>query len=425
MKRICLSSLFLLLVVLFSFTPAGVYNGRSFGVMAGVSDNFVLSARNSSSVEKYVNLVNNSGFEAGLEGWNLRVGKGAEIDIDPSISFSGSQSLMIKRTDYGYGYVSQRFDIGNQTAKNFLVSGWAKSEEATEKYHFFDLLIIPVYEDGDSDWLHVEFSHGTHGWEYMSLAVSLNESKRVDYITLYVRFQDESGTVWFDDIRLIWVDANVQVKCVDESSVNLVGAGVRVYFGSEFLSEKNTDENGTVGFLLSANNDYSFVVYWKGIVVGREDYVEVLKDVELTFSCNVSFETKRVSLFLKDVLGQVLSNSEVEVHFRPLTISQDFLKERFISDSNGKVEFLVLVGAGEMRVLFPFHGVTYETSKILIVNSDMNLVLKFDFLKLGGFIVLVRDFLLYNIVLAFVGAGMIVTLRDVYKWRKMRRQVAV
>ena len=305
------------------------------------------------------------------------------------------------------------------------MSGWAKSEGATEKYHFFDLLIISVYEDGDEEAAHVEFSHGTHGWEYMSLAVSFNESKRVNYITLYVRFQDESGTVWFDDISFIWVDANVRVKCVDESSVSVVNASVRVYFGSEFLSEKNTDENGTVGFLLSANNTYSFIVYWKGIVVEREDDVEVLKDVELTFSCSVSFETKRVSLFLKDVLGQALSNSEVEVHFRPLTTSEDFLKERFISDSNGKVECFVLVGAGEMRVLFPFHGVTYETSKIVVVNSDMNLVLKFAFIKLGGFIVSVRDFLLYSIVLAFVGAGMIVTLRDVYRWRKMRRQVSI
>ena len=104
MKRICVSCLILFVVVLFSFTPAGVYNGRSFGVVVGVSDKFVHSAGNSSSVEKYVNLVNNSGFEAGLEGWNLRVGVGAEIDVDPSVSHSGNQSLMIKRTDYGYGY---------------------------------------------------------------------------------------------------------------------------------------------------------------------------------------------------------------------------------------------------------------------------------------------------------------------------------
>jgi len=266
----------------------------------------------------------------------------------------------------------------------------------------------------------VEFSHGTHDWEFRSLSVSLNESKRVSYIMLYVRFQETSGTVWFDDISLIWVDAGVRVRCVDESSANLVNTTVQAYLGLEFFGEGNTDENGTVEFLLSANNTYSFVVYWRGLVVYRVDGVEVLNDVDLLFSCSVSFGMATVSLFLKDFLGQALPSSEVRVRFRPLTATQDFLDEELVSDLDGKVEFYVPEGGGEMRVLFFSYSATYETRRIVRVNSNVTFTVKFDFLKFGGFVVSVRDFFLYSIVLVFLGAGAILVLRDVYKWRKKR-----
>ena len=381
----------------------------------------VASADDFYSVEKYVNVVENSGFEEVLEGWELRVGRGAEIVVDPGVSLSGNPRLRIKRTDYGYGYARQRLYFGNRTAKNFLLSGWARSEFVTAKYHFFDLLAVPVYEDGSSEWSHVEFSHGTHDWEFKSLALSLNESKRVDNITIYVRFQDESGTAWFDDISFVWVDANVQVKCVDESSANLVNALVRVYSGLELLGERYTGENGTVDFLLSANDTYSFLVYWKGVVVERKDDVEVLEDVNLVFTCDVSFETVPFSLFLRDFFGQTLPNKAVEARFRPLTSTEDFLTEELRTDSDGKVECSLLVGPGEIRVSLASSGAIYEARKMLDVGSNSSVELRFDFVKLGGMILSVDDFILYSIVAVFLSVTFVLICYDIYGWKRHRR----
>jgi len=403
---------FVILFAVFLMLSHIIYDGQS------------ISENGFDSIEKYINLIENSGFEEGLDGWNIRIGRGAEIDLDPTVSFSGNQSLRIRRTDYGYGYASQNFYFGNQTVKNFLLSGWAKSENATTRYHFFDLWGRAFYEDGESElYTRVEFSHGTHDWEYRSLAIAFNESKRVDYVTVYVRFQDEGGTVWFDDISFVWTDANVQVRCVDESSVSLINANIKLYSGVELIEERYTDENGIANFLLSTNNTYSLVIYWKGIVVERKDDVEVLNDVELLLSCDVSFETELVSIFLKDILGRSLQNKEVEVRFRLLTSTEYFLVEHFSTDENGKIEGSLLAGPGEIRVLFTSGGDVYEAKKVLVVGPNSNIELRFGFVNLFGLILPVADFALYSVVGVFLSITLPQLFYYIYCWKKSEQRL--
>ena len=426
MKRISVFFfVFLLATSIFSFlVRTSVGEEHVYGIASSVDlAKPVSEAYEYNMSGKYVNMVRNPGFEEGLEGWDKRQSWRPDLDmwsnitVDSTVSHSGKNSVRIEQHNFGYGYVRQIFYVGNQTVKYFRASAWARSDKATFEKQWFDLLVFVVYEDGKEERFDEQFSHGTHDWEYKSLLVSANETKRLNHVRVYVRFQEEGGVAWFDDVSFVWVDTDAQVRCVDKESESLANAEVEVYAGSELLSAKYTDENGTASFLLAANVTHSFLVYWSGMVVGSKD-VRLFQATDLLILCDVSFETGKVTMALHDIFGQPLSGSVVEVYFRSLTSRQDLLVGQFATDSRGEVQFSVLLGSAELTVLLDHNGEVYESSKLISVEPETEIKIEVGLVKLAGQVLPVGQFVLYCILGFFLASIIATLLYDMYRWKR-------
>lgn len=370
-------------------------------------------------ISRHVNLLTNSGFEEGLEGWSIRVG-GASVDVDSTVSHSGTKSVRINRTEYGYGYLTQVLNMSGVRAKYLTAGGWALTENVAATRPYFDFFGTILYEDATSEQFGKTFSYEKEGWQHVFTSFSLDETKNLDSIQVFVRYQDDNGTVWFDDISVVWVDTYVEVRCMDEELKGIADAHVKVYDELNFLQEKYSDENGTVTFLLSANKTYTFVIYWKGLIVGRE-HVEISQDVDLVVPCDISFKMRDVFLIVRDSFNQPVSNSHVEIFFRPLTSVDESFVGNFLTDSDGNARCLVVPASGEISVLLTYDSNIYETAKIVVEKSNTTVMVQFDFVKLGGWIVPSSVFALYVIVSAFVGAATLVVSYDKFLSEKLKR----
>ena len=369
---------------------------------------------------RHTNLLGNPGFEEELKGWSLKKGH-ANITVDDGTSHSGQKSLRIDRSEYGYGYASQTIYINStESPRSFLVSAWARSREATADKPFFDLLVGVLYEDGTAEDFDVEFSHGTHGWENRLMFFSVNASKRLEYVQIFVRFQDQAGTVWFDDTYFAWIDTYVQVQCVDEASQSVANASVRVFDGLTLLEEEQTDDDGRVYFLLPSNKTFTVTVFWIGLLVAKE-YVSVTQDVELLFSCDITTEMREVTLLLSDFIGQRLSDSDVEVLFRPLTSAEDFSLGQFLTSANGAVECLLpqLTEWFEITVLLSEGEDLHRARMVTTLNPNTSIEMRFNFVKLGGRYLSPEQFALYILLAVFTIVATAVISHDIYRLKKL------
>lgn len=373
-------------------------------------------------LKRNVNLLNNSGFEQGLDGWKATAGVGAEISVDSTVFHSGSSSLRFKQSGapstrlIPTARAVQTVSI-NQTAKHFIASGWAKSKNATAATSMFELLVQMVYTDATSDKFNLHFSHGTHGWEYNSLFLSAREDKKIEYILCFLLFQELEGTAWFDDMSLVCIDTYVRIKLVDSESKGVADGLVKVFSDSELFGEKYTDQDGIADFLLAGNKTYNVIILLKGRFVTRKS-IKITEDVELEFFSGITFRERDATFFLTDILGQPLSSISVEVHFRPITSTESFLVGQFLADSNGRVLCSLLEGPGEVSVFFENGGSVEKGTKIIIENSDTDETVKFGVVKFVWWILPASEFSLYGMAFAFVAVGAFVLSYDVYVWKK-------
>jgi hypothetical protein len=349
-----------------------------------------------STPQRFTNLVKNPWFEEGLTGWETLATMGAEIAVESS---PAGNSVRISRSQYGYGYAKQRIDMGNVSAKYMYAEASAMSQNATASYQLFDFFVSVYYDDGTSVIFVNQFSHGTHDWEIKFLSFTVDDTKRINFIDFFVRFQDDSGIAWFDNVYLGWIDTYVRVKCTDKSFQSLSFALVKVYSGETFLIEKYTDENGTADFVLPIH-EKTFIVYWGGQIMAKQDF-DVTQDTELLISSEVSAEIAEIRITLRDILNRPLPNTNVQIHYRPLKSPERFSSQQFLTDANGKVDSLVLLGSGEIVASIVYDGSTYEARTTMVATSETNVELHFNFVKLGS-LVLQLDRLVLYVVLVFL-----------------------
>lgn len=89
------------------------------------------------------------------------------------------------------------------------VSGWSKAQNvsgsANEDYSIW---VDITYSDNTNRWGEAKsFSTGTHDWEYSEFYI--DPEKPVKNIVVYGLFRNKSGKVWFDDIKIEELPANL------------------------------------------------------------------------------------------------------------------------------------------------------------------------------------------------------------------------
>jgi len=427
-----LAIVFLLLMIFSSvnFFGAGLDTKRVSAVSSSNMGAVALGAFDYNFTEKYVNLIRNPGFEQGLDGWevwsssqpNANPPSWSNVTVDSSISHSGNNSVRITQHNFAYGHLVQRFYPSAQKMKFFAVSGWAKSENATFGSVWFDMLVDIYYDDGTAKSNKLEFSHGTHDWEYKSSLISADGTKTIKFIQVLVRFSEAGGTAWFDDISFAWVDSTVEITVLDKESKSLSNATAKAYQESSLAGETNTDENGKASFLLANNVTFSVAIYWEGSIVGGKTF-KVSGDMQIVIPTDVSFETRRITVLIRDFFDQPLPNSIVEVRVRKLSSVNGSLVGQFVTDQFGNTEVSIPAAEQEeITALYTYDGKDFTAQTIVSLGLDSNALLKFPFIKLLGRILSVNDFIFYSIIFVFLGLGIFVVSYDLYRWKRKLKE---
>ncbi|HEY8341568.1 MAG TPA: DNRLRE domain-containing protein [Calditerricola sp.] len=154
------------------------------------------------------NPLENSSFEQQLNFWQNVSGSGGAGSIDATQAFDGARSLKMIRaaaTDPALVY-RQRIDLYQSTPEPITVSGMSKASgvqntAAGGPNDDYAIWVEAVHSDGTSTSGGARFALGTHDWQ--RAAVTLHPTKPIQYVNVNVVFRGQNtGTVWFDNIRL-------------------------------------------------------------------------------------------------------------------------------------------------------------------------------------------------------------------------------
>jgi len=140
--------------------------------------------------------------------------------------------------DYGFKMVGkpqldkqliQDVSIKGTEADTYIVSGWAKANavpDDAKDTKKFKISILVTYSDGSSKWkLTADFNNSVSDWQYAAQAFDLSDGsstgKTPVKISVYLRYNKQANTAYFDDIQL--VKQNVATYSYDSNgNLNLV-----------------------------------------------------------------------------------------------------------------------------------------------------------------------------------------------------------
>ncbi|MCM3068244.1 DNRLRE domain-containing protein [Priestia flexa] len=152
------------------------------------------------SVVGAYNLVENASFERNMNYWetsNLSTNDG----IDQTQAFVGSKSFKLTGESQKNKYIKQRINISGNENNRFTLSGWSKQEGANSTGGYYSLQVGIHYTDGTVDWSNAnDFNKTVEDWQHV--AAEVKPTKEFDYIEVYYYFFNQTGSAWFDAIRL-------------------------------------------------------------------------------------------------------------------------------------------------------------------------------------------------------------------------------
>ncbi len=152
------------------------------------------------------NLLQNGNFFQGKENWDVS-SYGA---INSNDSFNGKNSLVLQGSPTAVRYASQSVNVRTFTdvRETFTLSGWgkaaalpAKGGKTTDPQ--FCLCAKILYTDNTSEEYIADFSDSTDEWQPATVTFSKAAYKAVSKLTVYCRYNFESGYALFDDIQLV------------------------------------------------------------------------------------------------------------------------------------------------------------------------------------------------------------------------------
>ena len=149
--------------------------------------------------------------------------------------------------------VWQEVDVTGSTEKDtFVLSGWARADSLPDAAeHSYRFSIQKVYSDGYSVWEGRDFNNQTSAWQFLSMPISMDDGttneRTPSYIRVYLCYQWQENTAYFDNIQLVKDD--VPSYKYDKEG-NLISASA---------NEQETQSaftDGNVTQLLSSSGDY-------------------------------------------------------------------------------------------------------------------------------------------------------------------------
>ncbi len=178
------------------------------GAMSGILyfDGVQLEA---GTVVSAYNLVENSSFERSTitslmpDYWIGSSTLTAADHLDSSEKLVGSYSFKITGQSGINKFIRQRINLSGNGNSRFTLSGWSKQVGANPSGGYYELQIAINNTDGTTDWSNAnDFRATTEGWQHIAVKVQPAQNKTFNSIDVYCYFYNQTGTAWFDAMRL-------------------------------------------------------------------------------------------------------------------------------------------------------------------------------------------------------------------------------
>ncbi|MFS1519569.1 DNRLRE domain-containing protein [Bacillus sp. SCS-151] len=153
------------------------------------------------------NLVENSGFERDsnqdgyLDDWLTSGNFSVNDTLDGTNAYVGENALKLTGEVGKNKYIKQSISLVGDENTPLTLSGWSKQNGADPNGGYYLVQVAIHHKDGTIDWTNSEFFDPTaEGWQH--IAAQVNPKKAFDQIDVYYYFYNQTGTAWFDAMRL-------------------------------------------------------------------------------------------------------------------------------------------------------------------------------------------------------------------------------
>jgi SpoIID/LytB domain protein len=151
-------------------------------------------------IEEAPNMLRSASFEDGIGPWLLSgmVRGDGTVAIAPR---DGDRVLRI--TGGGVKRVTQRIALAGGRGRTFTFGGWNRAVKTSGSGGAIDLIGAIRYTDGSVTAVSVPFARVPHAWVYDERTFTSDPTKVVASVELIARSVRQTGTVYFDALRLV------------------------------------------------------------------------------------------------------------------------------------------------------------------------------------------------------------------------------
>jgi RHS repeat-associated protein len=260
------------------------------------------------------NLVDNSSFERDSNGdgisdnWTTSGNFSANDGMDTTAAnvYVGDNSFKITGESGKNKYIKQRINFSGDSNTELTLSGWSKQEGANPNGGYYNLQVAIHYTNGTTDWDYAnDFDKTKTDWQHVTAEVKPKQA--FDYIEVYYYYFNQTGTAWFDAMRLeVGASHTSYTYDAKKNYVTQIKdpAGNTVSFGYDAVGNQTSVTNGkgkTTSYEYNANNQLTKVTDPNGNVttygydgVGNRTSVKNAKNYITNYTYN---ELNQVSSF--------------------------------------------------------------------------------------------------------------------------------
>jgi len=153
------------------------------------------------------NLVDNSSLERDAnadnlpDNWTTSGNLSVNDKKDQSEVYIGQYSFKMTGETSKNKYIKQRINVSGDANSRFTLSGWSKQVGANPNGGYYSLQVALNNSDTTTDWSNAnDFGKTASGWQHV--AAEVKPTKAFDSIDVYYYYYNQSGTAWFDAMRL-------------------------------------------------------------------------------------------------------------------------------------------------------------------------------------------------------------------------------
>lgn len=160
-----------------------------------------------STVLTAYNLVENSGMELDANSDNIPdqwtgSSLNTAVDLVDTFRHVGARSFKITGASGVNKSLRQTVKVSGNANTKLTLSGWSFADNPNPSGGWYGLQMRIFYTDGTSDWLSAnDFTKEPHtDWEHV--VAEFKPAKAFNAVDVYLYFYNQTGSAWFDDIRL-------------------------------------------------------------------------------------------------------------------------------------------------------------------------------------------------------------------------------